>query len=340
MFRPYYQAVGAQQLHEVTQDNLRVAREVLEMVRARQKAGAASELDVNLSRGLVVDAELLMEPARLDATDARRGLAQLLGIITQVDALLLLDPLPEAPAQTPDAEALITLARERRLVIRAARRAVAVAETRLREQWRMIFPAVAVGVALERAERKRLGGRDLLADTARSSIAAGGLTAPEIQPRSERRRNTDLIIGPSVDLELPIFDQNQAQIAKARYMYQKAVKTLDALDRSVAQEVRSAVDRAMTGWKLVQVYRERSIPLTQSNLDLSRKSFQAGTVSFLAVLEAQRSYLDNRRRYTAVLQATAVTIPELERTIGLPFHKLVAEEPGGSPRESEHEEER
>ena len=85
---------------------------------------------------------------------------------------------PESPATavdgaaTPDAEALITLARERRLDIRAVRQAVAVAETRLREQWRMIFPAVAVGVALERAERKRLGGRDLLADTARSSIGA------------------------------------------------------------------------------------------------------------------------------------------------------------------------
>jgi outer membrane protein TolC len=204
----------------------------------------------------------------------------------------------------------------------------------LLEQYRRVFPRVDVGLALERAERKRQGDRDVLADTARASIANGGLTAPEIQPRSARERHTDLIIGPTLDMELPIFDQNQAQIAKARFAYEQADKTLEALERSVSQEVRGAVDKLQTAWKVAQVYRDRSIPLAQSNLDLSRDAYQAGRASFLTVLEAQRVFLDSRARYVDAAQTAASAIPELERTVGLPFRELVSTVPTGPSQDS------
>lgn len=321
----YYTAVGSQQRHEITRENLAIVRELLEMALALQEAGAGSALHVNLSRTVVVDAELAMESARLAAADARRELARLLGIRADADRLVLTDPLPEPLPEKPDADALVQVAREKRLDILAAQQAVMAAEAQLEEQYRMIFPSVEVGVALERGERGRASGRKLLADTARASIANGQLTAPEIQPRSERKTNTDFIIGPSLGMEIPIFDQNQAQIAKADFMVQQATKALEALDRAVTQEVRSAVDRAMTAWKLTQMYRDQAIPLVKENLELSRESYRAGKASFLAVLEAQRFFLDNRSRYVEASQAAALTIPELERTIGLPFQTLLRE---------------
>lgn len=322
----YYQAVGADEQYRITRQNLEIAQTLLEMTLARQQAGVTNELEVNLSRALALDAELSVESARLAAADARRALATLLGVTMDVDELPLVDKLPEIPPRTPEVERLVDIATRWRLDIQAARQALFAAEARLQQEYRSVFPIVELGVALERGERERShGSRDLLADTARASIANAGLTAPEIEPRSKQRRNTDFIIGPSLSLELPIFDQNQAEIAKAKYAYERASKTLEALDRAVVQEVRSAADRAFSAWKLVQMCRDRFIPLAQSNLDLSREAYRAGRVSFLSVLEAQRFFLDSRSRYVTAATTAATSIPELERITGLPFPALVAE---------------
>lgn len=323
----YYAAVGADERFRIAQENLDIAKDLLDFALRRQQAGAANELDVNLSRGIALDAGIEVERARLAAAEARRSLAILLGLMIDADALALTDPLPSEFPKTRDCESLVELAKVWRLDLRAADRAVSVAQARLEQQYRLVFPVIELGFEMERSERSRRGGRDILADTARSSIAGGGLTAPKLRSRSERRREKgqDVILGPSLGIELPLFDQNQAQIAKAWYALQQARKALDALDRAVTQEVRSAVDRAMTAWRMVQMYRDQSIPLAQDNLDLSREAYRAGRASFLSVLEAQRFFLETRRGYVEASQSAATMIPELERTIGLPFDRFLAE---------------
>jgi len=318
----YFQFVGRGQLFDIAGENLTVSRQLLDVVIERQKAGAGSELETNLARSAVLEAELTVESARLEAADARRALARLLGLTTDPQDLVLADALPQSPPAGLQADRLIDLARAKRPDVHAAARQVAEAEARVREEWLGIFPLVEVGVALERGERRRQEGRDILADTARASIANGQLTAPEIEPRSERRQNTDFIIGPSWNLELPLFDQNQAQIAKAGYAYQEAVKALDNLERLLAQDVRGAVDRLQTAWRIAGHYRDRFIPLADRNLSLSRESYQAGRASFLSVLEAQRFYLDTRRRAIEAMNDASAAIPELERVVGLPLREI------------------
>lgn len=323
----YYVAVGEDERFRIAQENRDIVQNLLDLAMARQKAGAANELDVNLSRGSALVARIEVEQARLAAADARRELATILGLTSDANALALTDSLPMESPDTPDSESLVQLAKTWRLDIRAGQQTVYAAKAKLESEYRRVIPVVDLGLAMERSERTRQGGRDVLADTARASIANGGLTAPEIQPRSERQRGRgqDVILGPSLGIELPIFDQNQAQIAKAQYALQQARKTLDALNRAVTQKVRSAVDRAMTFWSLMQVYRDQSIPLAQRNLDLAREAYRAGRASFLSVLEAQRFFLETHRAYVETSQTAATMIPELERLIGLPFDSFHAE---------------
>jgi cobalt-zinc-cadmium efflux system outer membrane protein len=336
----YFEAVGADTTLLISRENFAVAQNLLELALIRQEAGAASELDVNLSRSLALDAELDVGAARLAAANARRELAKLLGVRADADLLTLLDPLPEAPSGTLDGQRLLELAQSWRLDIRSARHAIEAAALELQVEQRRRIPNIEIGVALERGERGRSeGGREILADTARASIAGGGLTAPDIQPRSERRRNTDFIIGPSLELEIPIFDQNQAQIAKARYAHEQAIRTLEALEQTVSHEVRGAIDRTLTAWSLVRIYQERSIPLAQSNLDLSREAYRAGRTSFLSVLEAQRFYLEARNRHIEASKTAAVAIPDLERIIGLPVAELMKEVKAAAANEPGTEEE-
>jgi len=323
----YYETVGADELHRIAQENLVLTQDLLELALARQEAGATSELDVNLSRSLALNADLEVERARLAASDTRRALAILLGLVSSADELVLIDPLPEAYPNVAEASLLVELAKGWRLDLRAAREAVALAEAQREEQYRLVFPTIELGLDFEREARRSQGGRNILADTARASIANGGLTAPEIESRSQRRRERgqDTVLGPSLGVEVPLFDQNQAQIAKAEYALQQARKTLEAVDRAVTQEVRSAADRAMTAWRLMQKIRTQSVPLAQQNLELSREAYRAGRASFLSVLEAQRFSLETRSGLVGAAQAAAKAVPELERTIGLPFATLTAE---------------
>jgi len=325
----YYDAVGAGERLAIARENLTIAQSVLDMAVTRQKAGAANELDVNLSRSLALDAELAVESARLASSDGRRRLARLLGVEANAEELQLVDPLPQAPSDVPDPGALVSAAKDWRLDVRSARQALEEAEWQLKVQRKLVFPTVELGLAFEREERRSEGGRHIAADTARASIANGGLTAPDIEPRSARRAGDgqNTLIGPSLGFELPIFDQNQAQIAKARYVYEQSAKTLEALERAVTQEVRGRVDHAVTAWRVAAMYRDKSVPLAESNLELSRQAYEAGQTSFLSVLEAQRFFLDSRSGYIEAARAAAVAIPELERAVGLPFQILCHEIP-------------
>lgn len=329
----YYQALGTQAVHKNAEENAGITKELLDLAIARQRAGAGTELDVNLTRSAVLEANLSVQTSRLNAASARRDLATVLGLLGPLDELELASNFPDIGPNTLATDQLIAIAQEARLDFQAARRIVEAAEASLRLEYLRIIPSVELGVAMERAERQKQGGRNLLADTARASIANGGLTAPEIQPRSERRANdrTDLIVGPSVSLALPIFDQNQAQIAKAQYALQQARKELDALERAAVQDIRGAADRLSTAWAVVTYYEQELLPLGEKNLTMNRDAYRAGSTSVLAVLEAQRFLLDARRRHVEALQNAAALIPQVELAVGRPISQLVQATPATQP---------
>ncbi len=321
----YYAAVGADLRLQIARENLEISRQVLKLTEVRRQIGAGSELDVNLARGVMLNAELALTQARLAAASARRSLAAILGLAVDAHKLELADSLPLPPGYAFDAEQLVNTAWVERLDVRALRQSIQSAEERLVLEYRRVFPSVELGLGFERESRGRSEGRDILADTARSSIAAGGLSAPAVEPRSARKVHTDFVIGPLLSLELPIFDQNQAQIAKAKYELEQRLRLLEGLERTVQQEVRQAVDQARTAWEVARFYQTDVVPQADKSLELSREAYNAGKSTILAVLDAQRTYLTARDRYAAALQQSAAAVPLLEETIGLPFGRLLDE---------------
>jgi len=324
----YYDLAGAEMALEIAEQNLAIAQRLLNFALIRQQAGAGAEIDVNLARGPVLEAELAVKTSRLTA-DARLALAKLLSLTIDAEKLVIRDRLPDPPADFQDVDQLIELARGHRLDLQAADQEVASAEAKWQLEKLNVIPAIQLGAQMERNQQRAQPRRHLLADTARSSIAAGALTAPSIQPRSERHqirsseRNLSIITGPSIGADLPIFDQNQAQIAKAFYAYQQAAKSYEAVDRSLAHDVRGALERTRTAWEIVHFYREQSLPLANRNLELSTETYRAGKSSLLEVLEAQRFLLDTRSKYVDALHDAAAKLSDLERVIGLPAAQLV-----------------
>ncbi len=254
----YYDVAAADRNLEIAVENVAIVQKLLDAALARKQAGVVGELDVNLARGVVMSAELDVRSARLDTRVQRRRLASLLGLTRHAEDLVLRDGLVTPACADLDGDRIVRLSLDNRLDVRAAANAVAAAAEKVELEYRKVFPSVELGLGLERSDRRALPGRKLLADTARASIANGTLTAPDIESRAqrqaERRAEIDVILGPSLDLTLPIFDQNQAQIARAKFEYEQAVKGLDSLERQLIQDTRDAVERATTASETARDY--------------------------------------------------------------------------------------
>lgn len=338
--RAYYRAVAAEALSVTAADNLELLRKSLDTVRAQFDAGAVRSIDMNLARAEVLRAELALRDAQLEAKNANRELVKLLSLSASVDVLRLNDPLPAGDA-LPTSDELIALALEERLDLRSLERAADAAEQEIRLEYAKVFPEISVGLGLEQNERRSLPGRHVAADFARASIAAGAPTVPTIESRAQRQEARDQQIdwkfGPTLSMTLPVFDQNQAQIAKALYRHDQALRLHEDLYLSIAHDIRILYDRAATAQRNVAFYRDELLPQAQQNIDFATASFQAGEMPILLLLEAQRTLLDTRRGYLDVWSAAAIAMADLEQTVGAPLARSgsaasqPAMQPGGQP---------
>ena len=178
---------------------------------------------------------------------------------------------------------------------------------------------MSLGRAGERCERRALPGRDVLADTARASIANGALTAPEIESRSQRdaarRQEIDLILGPSIEVPLPIFDQNQAQIAKAQFRARELLERYEETEQRVTEAVRAAFTQRRLAEDRARLYHDTLVPLQEANLELARIAYQSGRESILTVLLAQESLIRTRLAYAAAVRDLSISAANLERQV-------------------------
>lgn len=324
----YAAALAATESHAIAQDNLSLCQRLLEISEARLEAGALSSLDVNLVRGVVLQAQVRERNARLLIATSRRALVSLLGLPPGAESALRLSDSQRAAWAPSDAARLVAAALESRLDLKAAREQVRAARIRLEFEYARVFQHVELGFELEREARRALPGRDVLADTARASIAGGALTAPEVESRAERQRSRseeiEAILGPSLAVTLPLFDQNQAQIAKARLELERAVADADGLELEISRQTQDAVDRAVAAADLARLYEREAIPQVVNTVTLSRSSYEAGQTGVLSVLDAQRALLEVQELRVAALQAGAQALADLEQATGRPLSFLIS----------------
>ncbi len=297
----YYGAVAATELLAAAESSRDLAGSSLEAVRAMLEGGAATLLDESLAQGRVLSAEIEVRAARLASADARRRLAMLLALEVDVQGLRLGTGWPVFVEEALDPEALAGRAVEARLDVAAMKAEIQAAREREElERW-SVFSDVLVGGALERPERE-------------AGATEQGKT----------------LYGPTLTVSLPVFDQNQAQVARARYLREQAEQTLRALRAEVNQQVRMAVDHLSTAAQAVAFCRERLLPEVERGLLFAQEAFSGGETTILALLEAQRALVGVRMDYVRAQYDLAVALAQLERALGLPLTQIQVE-PGGPP---------
>ncbi len=316
----YSRVAALQRAEAITKENLQLVERSLELAQARYTAGESGQLDVFLVRGTLLDVQVGLINLSRDRRVAEAELARALGLTRWEQSIVVSEKLgPPPPIVFEDAE-LVAFAMRERLDAQVAASQIRAAQDELKRQYLNIFSSVTAGFEAERTERRSLPGRNVLADTARTSVANGALTAPDIESKGqreiERRQIIDSLIGPSIQITLPIWDQNQAQIAKAGYKTRELRKKYEDLLDQVAQEVQQSTAIMRTAQELVRFYEKETLPQAQKNVDAATRSYQAGEQSIIALIEAQRSLIGQRRTFVDIVRDSAIAKAELERALG------------------------
>ena len=253
---------------------------IRDQVTIRRDFGYMSDLDVYLAQIMVAEAE--MEVARFEG--------ELAIARSHLDRVLSLDPRQmgyelrggeiEKPIKPPELDEAIDYALGHRMDVQMARFKVHQAERTLELEKARILKHAALGVSYERDA----DGAD--------------------------------VFGPGLDLELPIFDQNQAQIARAQYRIRKARKSLQALEGKVRQEITSDLERINFHRVRVQTLREKIIPFREKAIGHAERWVNAMQLNRLYLLETQKGLLQSRREYLQALMERQKALVDLEFHMG------------------------
>ena len=348
----YYELLAVQQGHAVTTENLNLVEQSLELAKDRFGAGESGLLDVNFAKANVLEVKMLLVAIRRDEATTRAALAQALGLSTGEKVWTLAGSLPEPSQEIGDDAFLFSLAVDERLDVQVAASELEAAHQEIRRQYRAIFPSVSAGLDIERTERRApksqpfnpLGSLPVAGSTPFSTPGQMAQMSPmerrqsfsdQTQPGREfvrdfaadrfdakrardfeKRQNIDVLMGPSLQITLPIWDQNRAQIAKARFKALQKQKDCEELLESVAQDVQQTASVLRGAAELACFFSEQSLPLASMNVETARRTYEAGEESILALMEAQKSLILQRKTYVDVLRDYGVALAELERALG------------------------
>jgi outer membrane protein TolC len=115
---------------------------------------------------------------------------------------------------------------------------------------------------------------------------------------------------------LPVFDQNQAQTAKARFLHTQQQKNYEQLLLTVAREVLDAASNARATADQLKLIREQALPLAEKNAETAQRIYEAGEESILVLMLAQQTCSHQREMLASLTGDWVIAQVELERVIG------------------------
>jgi cobalt-zinc-cadmium efflux system outer membrane protein len=122
--------------------------------------------------------------------------------------------------------------------------------------------------------------------------------------------------GPSVRLELPLFNQGQSRIARGEAQLRMAQSRFEQLAIGIRSDVRELRDRMLSKRDMALFYRDDLLPTRRRILSLTLLNYNAmlsGAFELFAAkreeLEAERNWIEARRDYW-------IARAELERAVG------------------------
>jgi cobalt-zinc-cadmium efflux system outer membrane protein len=125
--------------------------------------------------------------------------------------------------------------------------------------------------------------------------------------------NTASLFG---QVQMPIFDRNQGEIARAGYAITQAQEQQKFTNGQVLTDVRDAFENLRTNDQVVGLYRSGYLDAAQQSRDISEYAYRHGAASLLDFLDAERSYRSTQLAYRQALASYLLATEQLRQAVG------------------------
>jgi cobalt-zinc-cadmium efflux system outer membrane protein len=278
----YFDAIAARQVADMRKLVAQSAEASAEFAKRLHDAGNLSELNLTLERTSYEQARVAWSRAESAVVELRERLTRLMGLWGEGANWKAPERLPDVPAEELPLEHAERLAISRRLDFKASLREVQV---------------LAAGLGL--TQRERWFGGDV-------SLGAG----------AQRETNGDWAVGPALSVQIPIFDQGQARIARGEALLRQQEHRLTALAVDIRSQVRSLRERLMRGRYEIEHYVKVIIPLRERAVALLQERYNFMLAGTPELLEARSREFDTYHQYIEAVRDYWVTRSEFIHAIG------------------------
>lgn len=276
----WYRAASAQQVADMRGLTARAAEASAALAQRFFDAGNIARLPLEQERAAATQARIEAVRAETEALKARGELATLTGL--PLDAEWTLEPrLPAPPEAEFDAADLMPLALAQRLDLAAAKQAVAQREDMLgvSRRWRWVGDV-------------------------------------EIGYEREHEGHDGVSRGPTLAVELPIFNQGQGSMERARSELIQARAELDALTLEVRNDATLAVQAVAVTRQIAERYRQVLVPAREAIVARTQEEVNYMLVGAFELILAKREEYDAYQEYLESVRDYWIARAELRRVVG------------------------
>jgi len=253
----------------------------LDLAKKQHDAGNINDLALLQQQTNYSQGRLQLSMAEAEMRGHREKLNRLLGLWgADVDWSVSSD-LPSLPASDPSIKGLESLAVSQRLDLEAAQNEVA-------------MQAQSLGLT---KTYRFIGAMDMGIDT-------------------EHNPDHSNVTGPTFKLELPLFNQGQARIAKGQAGLRRAERLFESLSIDIRSDVRELSDRLASKRSIALLYRDELLPQRAAIVTQSQIHYNGMLLGAYDLFTAKTEELQAGREYAEALRDYWITRTELERTVG------------------------
>ncbi len=272
--------VYGQRALALSDNNLATIQRSVDSLDARIRGGEGTPLDVNRARQQHAKAQADRAILSRDLAKERRRMMELIGFAGEGADWTTDANGPPADVPSIVEATAITLALSQRLDVAAAR---------------SIVDAQSADLSLE--EQSRLKDFGLGADF-------------------ERDVDGTKSIGPVIEVGIPIFDTNAAQIAKAGSLARAALASYEAVSQRAVREARVAWIDFESASRLSEQYRSTVLAISERNLTLAEAALKSGQADVTVLLDAQRELVNARSTLNDLERDATLARITLEHAVG------------------------
>jgi cobalt-zinc-cadmium efflux system outer membrane protein len=118
------------------------------------------------------------------------------------------------------------------------------------------------------------------------------------------------------NIDLPIFDRNQGEVARARFAITQAEEQALETAQQVNTDIVDSYAALHSNDEIIQLYRGGYVDQAKQSRDITEYAYKRGAASLLDFLDAERTYRSNQLAYRQALASYMTAVEQMREATG------------------------